>query len=111
MRDVAGWHVRFEPPCVAIGERVSMQFVLRSTSTKSQALLVDVAVHFVQARGTSAKVFKLERLTLPPRGSIELATRFSLAVHTTRVPRPGRHAVDVIVNGKAHSAAAFEVVE
>ncbi|HYO78544.1 MAG TPA: DNA alkylation repair protein [Thermoanaerobaculia bacterium] len=104
-------HVRFDPPRVTIGERVSMQFVLRSTSTKSQELLVDVAVHFVQARGTSAKVFKLERLTLPPRGSIELATRFSLAIHTTRVPRSGRHAVDVIVNGKAHSAGAFEVVE
>lgn len=103
--------VRFEPPRVAIGGRVAMQFVLRSTSARTQELLVDVAVHFVQARGTSAKVFKLERVSLPPRGSIELATRFSLAVHTTRVPRPGRHAVDVLVNGKAFPAGGFEVVE
>lgn len=103
--------VRFDPRRVAIGGRVAMQFVLRSTSSKAQELLVDVAVHFVQARGTSAKVFKIERVTLPPRGSIELATRFSLAVHTTRVPRPGTHAVDVLVNGKAYPAGAFEVVE
>jgi 3-methyladenine DNA glycosylase AlkC len=106
---VAVERVRFDPPHVAIGGRVAMQFVLRSTSAKPQELLVDVVVHFVQARGTSAKVFKLERVTLPPRGSIELATRFSLAVHTTRVPRPGRHAVDVLVNGKAFPAGSFEV--
>jgi 3-methyladenine DNA glycosylase AlkC len=103
--------VRFDPPRVAIGKRVSMSFVLRSTSPKPQELLVDVAVHFVQARGTAAKVFKLKRVTLPPRGSVELETRFSLAVHTTRVPRPGRHAVDVIVNGQSSPAGSFEVIE
>jgi 3-methyladenine DNA glycosylase AlkC len=103
--------IRFDPQRVAIGGRVSMQFVLRSTAAKTQELLVDVAVHFVQARGTSAKVFKIKRVTLPPRGSIELAAGFSLAVHTTRVPRPGKHAVDVIVNGTAYPAGSFEVVE
>jgi hypothetical protein len=33
----------------------------------------------------------------------------SLAVHTTRKPRPGVHAVDVVVNGKAERVGAFEV--
>jgi 3-methyladenine DNA glycosylase AlkC len=103
--------VRFDPPRVAIGGRVAMTFTLRSTSTAAQELLVDVAVHFVQARGTSAKVFKLKRITLPPRGSVSLATRFSLAVHTTRVPRPGTHAVEIVVNGKTYPAGAFEVMQ
>jgi 3-methyladenine DNA glycosylase AlkC len=102
--------VRFDPPRVAIGGRVAMQFVLRSHAPRAQELLVDVAVHFVQARGTAAKVFKLKRVTLPARGSIELATRFSLAVHTTRVPRPGKHTVEVIVNGTSHPAGSFDVV-
>ena len=101
--------VRFEPKRVAIGKRVSMSFVLRSTASRAQELLVDVAVHFVRERGTSAKVFKLKRVTLPARGSVALSTSFSLAVHTTRVPRPGRHAVDVIVNGQSHPAGAFDV--
>ena len=101
--------VRFEPKRVAIGGRVAMTFVLRSTSAKAQDLLIDVAVHFVKERGTSRKVFKLQRVTLPPRGRVELATRFSLAVHTTRVPRPGKHAVEILVNGAVFPAGSFVV--
>lgn len=108
---VAIEEVRFEPKRVAIGQRVAMWFVLRSTASRAQELLVDVAVHFIRERGTSAKVFKLKRVTLPARGSVALSTSFSLAVHTTRVPRPGRHAVDVIVNGERYAAGGFDVIK
>jgi hypothetical protein len=103
--------VAFTPRRVRIGGRVAMTFGLKSTWTRQQQLLVDVAVHFVKARGAGApKVFKLGRIALGPRERIELKTSFSLAVHTTRVPRPGRHAVDVSVNGLAMRAGAFEVL-
>jgi hypothetical protein len=102
--------VRFEPRRVRIGGRVAMAFVLLSTSTRTQQLLIDVAVHFVKARGaTTPKVFKLGRMTLAPGERMPLETRFSLAVHTTRVPRPGRHEVEVIVNGRAIGAGSFDV--
>lgn len=102
--------VRFEPRRVRIGQRVQVSFRLRSTSRRRQALLIDVAVHFVKARGaTSAKVFKLGRLTLAPRARVDLQTGVSLAIHTTRTPRPGRHAVEVMVNGRAFDAGAFIV--
>jgi 3-methyladenine DNA glycosylase AlkC len=102
--------VRFEPPRVAIGGRVAMSFTLRGRSRTAQALLVDVSVHFVKGRGASAKVFKVGRLQLPPGGTVDLKTTFSLAVHTTRVPRPGRHQVDVLLNGEARRVGSFEVV-
>ncbi len=103
--------VRFDPPRVAIGGRVEMSFVLRSESARPQDLLVDVAVHFVKARGATApKVFKLKRIVLPPREIVKLRTSFSLAVHTTRVPRSGVHRVDVVINGKAEPAGSFRVV-
>jgi len=102
--------VRFDPPRVAIGGRVVMTFMLRSRSRQPQEVLVDVAVHFVKARGHAApKVFKVGRLTLAPRATVPLRATFSLAVHTTRVPRPGVHAVDVIVNGQARRAGSFMV--
>jgi 3-methyladenine DNA glycosylase AlkC len=108
---VAVENVRFDPPRVAVGGRVAMSFELRSRSRDSQDLLVDVAVHFVKARGdTSAKVFKIKRIVLPPRTSVKLQTKFSLAVHTTRVPRTGAHAVDVLVNGRPMRAGSFQVV-
>jgi 3-methyladenine DNA glycosylase AlkC len=101
---------RFNPARVRIGERVVMRFTLRSTSRAPQDLLVDVAVHFVKARGkTSAKVFKVARLALGPRAQADLQVGISLAVHTTRVPQPGRHAVDVVVNGHRLPAGAFHV--
>src|SRR5687768_10966797 len=76
---------RFDPPRVAIGGRVEISFALRSRSPDAQELLVDLAVHFVKANGSTApKVFKLTRTTLAPRGSIELTSRISLAVHSTR---------------------------
>lgn len=107
---VALQDVRFEPKRVAIGGHVSVSFTLRSKARTAQSLLVDLAVHFVKANGSSsAKVFKLERVELPARGKVELATKVSLAVHTTRKPRPGTHAVDVLVNGAAMRAGEFEV--
>ena len=109
---VALKNVAFHPRRVRIGERVAMTFGLESTSTRHQQLLVDVAVHFVKARGAGGpKVFKLGRIALKPRERVDLRTTFSLAVHTTRVPRPGRHAVDVIVNGRTIRAGSFDVLE
>ena len=102
--------LRCQPKRVAIGGQVAVSFTLRSTARTSQELLVDLAVHFVKANGSgSPKVFKLKRIELPARGRVELATKVSLAVHTTRKPRPGRHAVDVLVNGEAMRAGSFEV--
>lgn len=102
--------VQFDPPQVAIGERVSMSFALINKLSESQDLLVNVAVYFVKARGNAAaKVFKIKRIALAPREKVKLQTTFSLAVHTTRVPRPGIHAVDIIVNGQTQRAGSFKV--
>jgi len=103
--------VRFQPQAVPIGAAVTMSLTLRSTKATSQDLLVDLAVHFVKAKGEgSAKVFKLKRIELPGHGRVELTKKVSLAVHTTRKPRAGRHVVDVLVNGEALRAGAFDVV-
>ncbi|MFN0247031.1 MAG: DNA alkylation repair protein [Kofleriaceae bacterium] len=104
-------NVRFSPARVAIGRRVKMTFDLVSTARTVQRLNVDTAVHFVKAdKTTRPKVFKLRRVELAPRGRLALETSYSLAVHTTRKPRPGIHAVDVIVNGIAVSAGSFHVI-
>lgn len=108
---VALEEVRIAPRRVAIGGRVAIGFALRSRARRRQSLLVDLAVHFVKANGrSSAKVFKMKRVDLPAGASVTLSRSVSLAVHTTRTPRPGRHAVDVIVNGVALPAGSFQVV-
>lgn len=101
--------VAFSPRRATIGSRVTVTFTIRSTSRQRQDLLVDMAVHFVKARGVSAKVFKLKRVQLSPRGHVDLRTGISLKVHTTRKPRPGRHRVDVLINGSAMPLGGFDV--
>ncbi len=103
--------VRFAPRKVRIGERVAVSFAVRSTSRSTQELLVDLAVHFVKANGkASPKVFKLDRVTLPARGRVSLQTTVSLAVHTTRKPRPGVHVVEARLNGQSIPLGSFQVV-
>jgi hypothetical protein len=102
--------VRIRPARVAIGESVAIRFVVTSTSRAKQELLVDLGVHFVKAKGKSArKVFEVKRVVLPAGAEAELTKSISLAVHTTRKPRPGRHVVDVIVKGKATRVGHFTV--
>jgi 3-methyladenine DNA glycosylase AlkC len=103
-------NVTFSPRRVSIGGRVTMTFEVRSTARVEQELLIDVAVHFVKASGKpSRKVFKLKRVKLAARDHIELQLTISLAVHTTRKPQPGKHSVDVMVNGSVFPAGTFEV--
>jgi 3-methyladenine DNA glycosylase AlkC len=103
--------VRIEPPRVAIGEKVQIEFVIESTSAFSQDLLVDLTVEFVKATGRVApKVFKLGRVVLPKGGSAKFARKVSLAVHTTRKPNPGSHGVGILLNGARLSLGQFEVV-
>jgi len=102
--------VQISPRRVQIGGRVSVSFVVRSRSRAAQDLLVDLAIHFIKASGRpSAKVFKVKRVALPAGGRAALARSVSLAVHTTRKPYPGRHAVDIIVNGRPTRVGAFQV--
>lgn len=96
---------------VKIGARVTIQFTVRSTVRRAQDVLVDLVVHFVKASGATApKVFKLDRVTLAPRAHASFSKSVSLAVHTTRKPRPGKHHVDVLLNGVAQRIGTFTVV-
>lgn len=102
--------VKITPKRVVIGSRVTVRFTITNTSRSTQELLVDLGVHFVKAAGkTSRKVFKLRRVALGSREAATFSKTISLAVHTTRKPNPGRHAVEVIVNGAIHPIGHFTV--
>ncbi len=103
--------VRMAPKRVPIGRRVSIELVVLNRGSRRQEVLLDLAVHFVKANGrTAPKVFKLKRLSLPASSDATITANISLAVHTTRTPRPGRHAVDLIVNGRPQPLGAFHVI-
>jgi len=96
------------PKTARIGGAVTIRVTLQSTTSSAQRLVVDYAVHHVKADGSARpKVWKGWNLELPAHATRELERRHSLAEVTTRRLHPGRHAVDLLVNGVAVAQAAF----
>jgi 3-methyladenine DNA glycosylase AlkC len=101
---------RITPRRAAIGQKVEFSFDLVSTARSRQDLLVDYRVFFVKADGgTSPKVFKLTTVELAAGDAVRLTARLSLRQMTTRKHYPGKHTVEIIVNGTAFRLGEFVV--
>jgi 3-methyladenine DNA glycosylase AlkC len=100
--------LRIAPKKAAIGSGVTLEVRLVSSSPKSQRLVVDYVVHHVTASGaTSPKVRKGWNLELGPHEDRRLSKQHSLRVVSTRRYHRGKHAVDLLVNGKVVAGAQF----
>jgi 3-methyladenine DNA glycosylase AlkC len=95
---------------VSVGDSFALTATLTSTSTRSQKLVIDYAVHHVKANGeTSAKVFKGWNLELAPKETRSLRKSHSMKLITTRRYHAGAHAVDLRINGEIVASAAFQL--
>lgn len=91
-----------------LGQRLELSFELSSEKRKSQNLVVDYRIHYVKQNGqTSAKVFKLKNVVLKPNETLQLKTSQQMKDFTTRKHYPGKHAVEVLVNGEVKASASF----
>ena len=103
--------VKVEPPVIGLGEKITLSFAIRSTVESSQRLVIDYAIDYVKANGsTSAKVFKLKALTLPGNASEAVSRGQHIKELTTRRHYAGRHAVHVMINGERLASTAFEIL-
>lgn len=104
--------VRLSPTQVRLGGTLGFRFEIVSAAKRGhQALLVDYAVHYAKANGTTRpKVFRLGRVTLGPAERVRLGSTVSFKDLTTRRHYPGRHRIEVRINGIAYPLADFEVV-
>jgi 3-methyladenine DNA glycosylase AlkC len=97
---VAVSEVSFSPSPVRKGDTLSFSVDLTSAADEPQQLLVDYGVHFVKSNGQARpKVFKLTKLTLAARDTVTLSGRVRFRDMTTRKHHPGRHHLDLRVNG------------
>lgn len=98
------------PRRIVLGDAVRLKLTLRSRAKKTQTLIVDYAVHFMKADGrTAPKVFKGWKVELPAHGTRTLEKRHAVAPITTRTYYPGRHGVDVRINGRICAEGGFEL--
>lgn len=105
---VAG--VSVTPGSAAIGDKVRIEVRLVNPSAEEGGALVDLIVHFVKANGsTSPKVFKGAEVTLASSEEKTFSKSISLRQHSTRTHYPGRHEVEVQVNGTVVPGGLFEL--
>ncbi len=83
-----------------INESLEFEFQLKSTSKKSQKLIIDYAIDFMKANGKNGKkVFKLKTVDLGAGEEIEISKKHSLKPITTMKYYAGEHHLTIQVNG------------
>ena len=105
-------NTEIQPGRPLMGGVVTISCEVTNTRSQTQSVLVDLAVYYVKANGqTSAKVFKLKKLTLAPGQSVRLAKKLSLAEMTTRKHYPGLHRVALVLNGQTQALGVFDLLK
>ncbi len=98
------------PKKLCVGESLTMTVQLHSAAARAQTLLIDYAVHHVKANGgRTPKVFKGWALQLAGHQQLTLSKRHSMRAVTTRRYHPGRHEIDLRINGAIVARAFFQL--
>lgn len=106
--DVTGFTAM--PRSIELGESITLTIDLQSTAPTDQRLVVDYAIHYVKSSGAvSPKVFKLRTIDLAPGALRTLTHRQVIRDFTTRKHFPGRHRIDLLLNGRAVAEAYFDL--
>ncbi|MEQ1564717.1 MAG: DNA alkylation repair protein [Myxococcota bacterium] len=97
------------PLRVTLGDTLVYSLTLASTGHEAQTLVVEAAVTFPKARGTSTKAFRAWKGELVAGEQRPVSGRVNLRPLSTRTQFPGTHTLAVVVNGVPLAQATFEV--
>ena len=101
---------RVTPKKVKLGGHLSLSFELRNQASKPDRLVIDYIIHFAKAAGRSApKVFKLIAIELPGGATEKFTKNHSIRPITTRKYYPGRHRVEIQINGVISGKQYFDL--
>ncbi|MBA3972545.1 MAG: DNA alkylation repair protein, partial [Bacteroidetes bacterium] len=93
------------------GETLMFSLDLISEKSKSQKLVIDYAIYYQKKNGGMIpKVFKLKDLVLQPSETVRISKSHSFKELTTRKHYPGKHAVEIMINGKSYGKKEFVLV-
>lgn len=98
------------PSTVKIGGAINFAFELISKKKSIQKLMVDYRIHYAKKTGVLLpKVFKLKELSLKPGESVFISKKQSFQDFTTRKHFPGKHRLEILVNGMVAKRVEFGV--
>ncbi len=96
-------------PTVTVGSKLQLAVSFRSLT--DQKLVIDYILHRRLKSGKlSPKTFKWSTRTTRADQQVELTKAHSFRVVTTRVHYPGRHAIELMINGRRQGRVEFELM-
>lgn len=94
-----------------IGESISLTLDIGNYSQNAQDLIIDYSICYVrQNNKTSSKVFKWKTLHLEPEKEVRLSKRHPMKLTTVRKLYPGKHKIEIQVNGKTLAENSFVLI-
>jgi len=96
---------------LVFGNALEFALSVSSASDHDQPLMIDYVIHHQKANGkTSPKVFKWRTTTLQANKLLTSTKKHTIKKISTRVYYPGRHKVEVMVNGVSVGSADFNLL-
>ncbi len=109
-KDIKVSKLKIANPKVKIGEALEFEFDITSVGKQSQALMVDYILYFNKANGSlTPKTFKINTTNLKAGETKEYKKKHPLRVMTTRKLYPGKHQIELQINGKTFGKHDFEL--
>lgn len=96
---------------VEFGNSLVFNVKIKSLCEKDQWLMIDYVIHHMKANGKlTPKVFKLKKVKLQANDVLVIEKKHSIKSITTRVYYPGKHELQLQINGKRFPKASFELI-
>ena len=93
---------------IKIGDYILFQFTIRNIGSHEEQLMIDYICHFMKSNGrTAPKTFKLRTKSLKEGQSIHFKKKHSLQIRSTRKIYPGKHRIELFINGISFKSNTF----
>jgi 3-methyladenine DNA glycosylase AlkC len=108
--DISVSRIKLDKPIVKMGEALNFSFEVKSTARQPQTLVIDYVIYHVKANGKlTPKVFKLTNKTLEPGQTLKISKTHPFRFITTRKYYPGKHVLEIQINGSIYEKIPFEL--
>ena len=102
--------IQLVTPVVRLGGKLEFAITLHSEARKSPPLIIDFVIHPLKANGTTRpKVFKWKNIELAAGEDLSISKRHPMKKITTRVYYPGKHELEIQINGESFGRVTFEL--
>lgn len=96
---------------IKIGNAASIGFEMINRERNSTKFRLEYAIHFITSSGKiSRKIFQVAEKAIPPSTPVLFTRKHRFTDFTTRKHFPGKHKLEIIVNGKVKCKIEFMII-